>query len=158
MVETEQAQDGRATARELLRFLDELMRTIARVDLGDAGAAQLTLLEMRILTVLGDSGLATELREIAELTKTSVGHSGHASDRLRSRGLVERAGAGRGRERAFAITRRGRRLLASLDAGRQAAVEGLISGLGRTERLRLQGAAHLLGRDLDRLSTGFLPA
>ena len=46
---------------------------------------------------------------------------------------------------------------ASLEASRQAAIEGFISGLSRTERLRLDGAAHLLG-GLERLSHGMLVA
>jgi hypothetical protein len=52
MIETAQSAEGRKTARQLLLFLEEMMRTIARVDLGDPGVAQLTLLEMRILLVL----------------------------------------------------------------------------------------------------------
>jgi DNA-binding MarR family transcriptional regulator len=158
MIETAQAVEGRKTARELLRFLEEMMRTIARVDLGDPGVAQLTLLEMRILMALGEARRSLRIAEVAELAETSAGQSGQAADRLRGLGLAERAGGGRGEERAFAITRRGRRLLSSLDAGRQAAVEGFIARLGRSERLRLEGAAHLLGRDLDRLSSGMLAA
>jgi DNA-binding MarR family transcriptional regulator len=158
MIETAQTVESRRTARELLRFLEEMMRTIARVDLGDPGVAQLTLLEMRILMALGEAGRALRIAEVAELAETSAGQSGLAADRLRGLGLAERAGGGRGEERAFAITSRGRRLLSSLDAGRQAAVEGFIAGLGRPERLRLEGAAHLLGRDLDRLSNGMLTA
>jgi hypothetical protein len=51
-----------------------------------------------------------------------------------------------------------RRLLRSLEAGRQAAVEGFIARLRNVEGLRLEAAAHLLGRDLDRLSEGMLSA
>jgi DNA-binding MarR family transcriptional regulator len=156
MIETAQSVEGRKTARELLRFLEEMMRTIARVDLGDPGAAQLTLLEMRILMALAEAGRALRIEEIACAAETSAGQSGQAADRLRGLGLAERAGGGRGEERAFAITLRGRRLLRSLEAGRQAAVERFIARLGRSERLRLEGAAHLLGSDLDRLSAGML--
>lgn len=155
MIETQEAEN-RKTARELLRFLEELMRTIAGVDLGDPGAAQLTLIEMRILLALGEAGEAREVGEIAGLTETSTGQSSQAANHLRGLGLVERVGGGRGEERAYAITRRGRRMLRSLEASRQRAVEGFIARLGRSERLRLEGAAHLLGRDLDGLSNGML--
>jgi DNA-binding MarR family transcriptional regulator len=158
MTDTAEVVEGRKTARELLRFLEEMMRTIARVDLGEPGAAQLTLLEMRILLAIGEAGRALWIGEIASVSETSAGQSSQAADRLRGLGLAERAGGGRGEERAFAITLRGQRLLRSLEAGRQAAVEGFIARLGRAERLRLEGAAHLLGRDLDRLSSGMLAA
>jgi DNA-binding MarR family transcriptional regulator len=158
MIETAQSAEGRKTARQLLLFLEEMMRTIARVDLGDPGVAQLTLLEMRILLVLGEAGRALQIGEVAQASEISAGQSGQAADRLRGLGLAERVGGGRGEERAFAITARGRRLLRSLEASRQAAVERFIAGLGRSERLRLEGAAHLLGRDLDRLSSGLLAA
>jgi hypothetical protein len=49
-------------------------------------------------------------------------------------------------------------VLRSLEAGRESAVEGLISRLAPTERLRVEGAAHLLGHDLDRLAGGLLAA
>jgi hypothetical protein len=52
------------------------------------------------------------------------------------------------------IASRGRPLLSYLQAARQRAVEGFIARLDETERLRVEGAAHLLGRDLDRLSKG----
>ena len=156
MIETAEVVESRKTARELLRFLEEMMSTIARVDLGDPGVAQLTLLEMRILMTLGEAGHAIPIAEVAAISETSAGQSGQAADRLRGLGLAERSGGGRGEERAFAITRRGLRLLRSLEAGRQAAVERFISRLGRPERLRLEGAAHLLGHDLDRLATEML--
>ena len=156
MSTTTQPHEVRATARQLLRFLDEMMRTIVRVELGDPALAQLTLLEMRVLIALGDRESAIALREIAAAAETSVGQAGQASDRLRGRGLVERAGGGRGERRALAITRRGRRLLASLAASRQAGVERFLAELGPSERLRVEGAAHLLGRDLDRLAGGML--
>jgi DNA-binding MarR family transcriptional regulator len=158
MIEAADAIESRKTARELLRFLEEMMRTIARVDLGDPGVAQLTLLEMRVLLGLGEAGHALRIDEMSALTQTSAGQTGQAVDRLRGLGFAERAGGGRGEDRAFAIARRGRRLLHSLEAGRQAAVERFISHLGRSERLRLEGAAHLLGSDLDRLSDGMLAA
>jgi DNA-binding MarR family transcriptional regulator len=158
MIEAAQAEEGRKAARELLRFLEEMMRTVARVDLGDPGVAQLTLLEMRILLLLADAGRALEIGELAAISETSAGQMGQAADHLRGLGLAERLGGGRGAERAFAITARGRRLLRSLEAGRQAAVERFIAGLGHSERLRVEGAAHLLGRDLDRLSSGMLAA
>jgi DNA-binding MarR family transcriptional regulator len=158
MIETAEAIESRKTARELLRFLEEMMRTIARVDLGDPGVAQLTLLEMRVLMALGEARHSLRIDELAGLIETSAGQSGQAADRLRGLGLAERAGGGRGEKRAFAISSRGRRLLRSLEAGRQSAVERFISQLGRSERLRLEGAAHLLGRDLDRLSEGMLAA
>jgi DNA-binding MarR family transcriptional regulator len=159
MIETakQQAPEGK-TAAELLRFLNEMMRAMARVDLGDPGVAQLTFLEMRILVTLGECGRAIEIHELAQLSHTSLGQSGQACDALRGRGLADRAGGGRGPERALVITAGGRRLLASLEATRRAAVESLISGLGRSERLRLDGAAHLLGHDLERLSRGMLAA
>jgi hypothetical protein len=158
MTDEERAEEGRRTARELLGFLDEMMRTIARVELGDPGVARLTLLEIRILRTLADAGRAVSLGELADLSEASSGQTGTAMDRLRTFYLAERAGGGRGWERAFVIARRGRRLLASMEAGRQAAVEGFIARLGNAERLRLEGAAHLLGRDLDRLSEGMLVA
>jgi DNA-binding MarR family transcriptional regulator len=158
MIETAEVAERRRTARELLRFLEEMMRTIAQVDLGDPGVAQLTLLEMRILMVLGESGGALTVHAVAAMTETSTGRSGQATDRLRGLGLAERAGGGRGTERAFAISARGRRLLRALEASRESAVERFIARLGRSERLRLEGAAHLLGHDLDRLSGGMLAA
>jgi DNA-binding MarR family transcriptional regulator len=159
MIEAEQTQEVRTTARELLRFLDEVMRAIARVDVGDAAAAaQLTLLEMRMLLTLAESGKAMALREIAGAIQASAGRSGQASDRLRGRGLVERAGGGRGHERAFMITLRGRQLIGSLEASRETAVAHFISGLGRSERLRIEGATHLLGRGLDHRESGMLAA
>jgi hypothetical protein len=78
-------------------------------------------------------------------------------DRVRSRGLAERAGGDRGRDRAFVIVRAGRRVLGSLEAAHRRAVESYITRLSKAERLRLAGAAHLLGPDLDRLSQGMLP-
>jgi DNA-binding MarR family transcriptional regulator len=107
--------------------------------------------------VLGDTETAT-LSELAQRSETSIGQSGQATEKLRSRGLAERRGGGRGPERAFSTTSRGRRLLRSLKAGRQSAVEGMISTLAPKQRLRLEGAAHLLGSDLDRLSSGLLAA
>jgi DNA-binding MarR family transcriptional regulator len=158
MTDTEKANDGQRMARELLRFLDEIMRAIAGVELGDPGVARLTLLEMRLLTALAEAGQPMSLVELADLTETGVGQTAQATDRLRALGLAERAGGGRGWERAFLIALRGRRLLDSLEAGRRAAVERFIAGLDKAERLRLEGAAHLLGRDLDRLSKGMLAA
>jgi hypothetical protein len=48
-----QTTETRRTAGELLRFLERMMDAIVRVDLGDPAVAQLTLLELRILMVLG---------------------------------------------------------------------------------------------------------
>jgi DNA-binding MarR family transcriptional regulator len=154
---TAEAKEGR-TARELLRFLDEVMRAIVRVDLGDPGIAQLTMLEMRALLGLGESGRALEIRELAGLTDMSLGESGQACHGLRSRGLADRAGGGRGSSRALRISSRGRRLLATLERNRQAAVEGFLGGLSGPERLRVDGAAHLLGGGLERVSGGMLAA
>jgi DNA-binding MarR family transcriptional regulator len=118
--------------------------------------AQLTLLERRILTSLAEAEKPMRLSDLADRTEASVGQTGQATARLRTLRLLQRLGGGRGRERSFAIAPRGRRLLASLAARRQRAVEGFIAELARAERLRLEGAAHLLGRDLDRLSEGML--
>jgi DNA-binding MarR family transcriptional regulator len=153
-----QQAETKKVAQELLRFLEEMMEAIVRVDLGDPAVAQLTLLELRLMLALGEAREAISLRDLAECAGTSVGEGGHATERLRSRGLAERRGGGRGAERTFAITRRGRTLLRSLEAGRERAVEGLISRLAPTERLRVEGAAHLLGHDLDRLAGGLLAA
>lgn len=158
MTNAEKADEGRKTARDLLRFLDEVMRAIAGVELGEPGVAQLTLVEMRILTTLAEAGQPMRVGDLARLSSASSGQTGQAIDRLRSRALAERAGGGRGSERAFMIARRGRRLLATVQAYRQRAVERYIARLGNQERLRLEGAAHLLGRDLDRLSGGMLSA
>jgi DNA-binding MarR family transcriptional regulator len=129
MIETAKQQgEERKTAVELLRFLEEMMRAIARVDFGDPGVAQLTFLEMRILVALAESPQAIEIRELAELTDASLGLSGQACEGLRGRGLAERSGGGRGSERALVISARGRRLLASLEASRRAAVEGSSPG------------------------------
>jgi DNA-binding MarR family transcriptional regulator len=157
MTDAEQAGDGRKMARELLRFLDKLMQAIARVELGDPGAAQLTLLEIRILATLAETGRPIRLGELADLGEASAGQTGQVMDRLRRRGLAERAGGDRGQDRAFVIARAGRRLLGSLEAARRRAVESYITRLSKAERLRLEGAAHLLGPDLDRLSEGMLP-
>jgi DNA-binding MarR family transcriptional regulator len=158
MNDAEQVSDGRKMARELLRFLDKMMQAIARAELGDPGVAQLTLLEMRILTSLAEAGRPIQLGELADLGEASIGQTGHVMDRLRRRGLAERAGGDRGRDRAFVIARAGRRLLGSLETARRRAVEAYITRLSKAERLRLEGAAHLLGRDLDRLSEGMLSA
>ena len=158
MTEREERSDRRRTARDLLRFLDELMRAMARVELGNPSVAQLSLLEMRILSSLAEAGEPVRLSDLADRTAVSAGQTGQATDRLRTLRLVQRLGGGRGRERSFAIAPGGRHLLASLEARRQRAVEGFIARLGGAERLRLEGAAHLLGRDLDRLSEGMLAA
>lgn len=150
--------ETRRTAGELLRFLERMMDAIARVDLGDSAVAQLTLLELRVLIVLGGAPRPTTIREIALEGETSVAQSGHATGRLRARGLAERRGGGRGDDRAFSLTGKGVQLLRSLDAGRQSGVEMLISSLAPSDRLRLEGAAHLLGTDLDRLGAGVLAA
>jgi DNA-binding MarR family transcriptional regulator len=113
---------------------------------------------MRVLVALAESGRAMQIGELAEMTEISLGQSGQTCESLRGRGLTERAGGGRGPERAVTISNRGRRLLASLEASRQAAVEGFVSRLTRSERLRLDGAAQLLGGELDRLSRGMLAA
>jgi hypothetical protein len=42
---TQQQSEVRRTARELLRFLEQMMDAIVRVDLGDPAVAQLSLLE-----------------------------------------------------------------------------------------------------------------
>src|SRR5262245_39414063 len=128
MTDTDEAGDGRRIARELLRFLDEVMRAIARVELGDPGVARLTLLELRLLNALGEAREPMSVTELADLTEAGMGETGHATDRLRALGLTERAGGGRGSERAFLVGLRGRRLLNSLEAGRQAAVERFIAG------------------------------
>jgi DNA-binding MarR family transcriptional regulator len=151
-----QEAETRKVAQQLLRFLEEMMEAIVRVDLGDPAIAQLSLLELRLMLALGDAHGPISLRELARCTETSIGQGGQATERLRSRGLAERRGGGRGAERAFAITRRGRALLRSLEAGRRSAIEGLISRLAPSERLRVEGAAHLLGDDLDRLTGGLL--
>src|SRR4029450_10218241 len=91
MIDAERTGDGRKMARELLGFLDELMQAFARVDLGDPGAAQLTLLEMRILTSLAEAGRPIRLSELADLGGAGIGQTGQAMDRLRSRGLAKRA-------------------------------------------------------------------
>jgi DNA-binding MarR family transcriptional regulator len=150
------ARDEKTVARELLRFLDEVMRAIARAELGDPGVAQLTLVEIRILRALAETGQPASISDLARITKARAGQTGQATARLRGLRLADRAGGGRGAERAFAIAPRGRRLLGYLDSVRQQAVEGFIARLGETERLRVEGAAHLLGRDLDRLSKGML--
>jgi DNA-binding MarR family transcriptional regulator len=158
MMVSGQTTQTRRTAGEILRFLDRMMDAIVRVDLGDSGVAQLTLLELRTLMVLGGARRPMTIREIALEGETSIAQSGQATGRLRSRGLAERRGGGRGDDRAFSLTRRGGQLLGSLEAGRQSAVEMLISSLTPSDRLRLEGAAHLLGSDLDRLGAGVLAA
>src|SRR5262245_13520630 len=158
MTDSDEAGDGRRIARELLRFLDEVMRAIARVELGDPGVARLTLLELRLLTALAEAGDPMSIIQLSDLTEAGVGEPGQAPHPPRELGRAERAGGGRGWERAFLVAHRGQRLLNSMEGGRQAAIERFIAGLGRSERLRLQGAAHLLGRDLDRLSGGMLTA
>jgi len=157
MIETAEVPEVRKTAWELLRFLEELMRAIARIDVGDPAVAQLTLLELRILMALGAAG-ESALSELSRSSATSLGQCEEASQRLRRRGLAERAAGEAGEERAFAITALGRRLISSLEKDRFAALESLISRLGRPERLRLEGATHLLGDDLDRLAAGMLAA
>jgi DNA-binding MarR family transcriptional regulator len=148
--------DEKRAARLLLRFLDDVMRAVAGIELGDPGVAQLTLLEMRILTSLAEAGGPTSLSDLARRSEAATGQTGQATARLRGLKLAERAGGGRGSEREFVIASRGRRLLSYLQASRQRAVEGFIARLDETERLRVEGAAHLLGRDLDRLSKGMV--
>lgn len=158
MMVSKQTTDARRTAGELLGFLERMMEAIVRVDLGDPAVAQLTLLELRILMVLDGAREPRTIREVALEVETSAAQSGHATERLRARGLAERRGGGRGQDRAFSLTRHGAQLLRSLEAGRQGAVETLISSLAPSERLRLEGATHLLGHDLDRLGAGALGA
>jgi hypothetical protein len=157
MIATESQENGK-TARELLRFLDELMCSLARVDLGEPGVAQLTLAEMRILAALAEAGRALSIDELAALSDSSAGEAGQAATHLRHRRLAERVGGGRGQERSFAITLRGRQVLRSVADARSKAVEAFIAQLNDAQRLRLEGAVHLLGRDLDRLSEGMLAA
>jgi hypothetical protein len=71
MTEKEERSDRPRTARDLLRFLDELLRAIARVELGNPGVAQLTLLEMRILTSLAEAGKPVRLSDLADRTAVS---------------------------------------------------------------------------------------
>ena len=158
MIKSPGRHEEQESALELLRFLDQLLRAIGRVDLGDSGIAQLTFLELRILVALGEAGESLAIGELADLTSASVGQSGQACQGLRGRGLIERADGGRGPERSVRISSQGRRLLGSLRAHRQAAVESFISRLNPSERLRLDGAAHLLGGGLERLSGSMLPA
>jgi DNA-binding MarR family transcriptional regulator len=153
-----QTTETQRTAGELLRFLERMMEAIVRVDLGDPAVAQLTLLELRVLMVLGGARRPRTIREVALEEETSMAQTGHATERLRARRLAERRGGGRGEDRAFSLTRRGAQLLRSLETGRQGAVEALISSLAPSERLRLSGAAHLLGTDLDRLGAGAIAA
>ncbi len=153
-----ETKSDRQTARELAQFLDRVTPAIARVDLGDAGIAPLSLLELRILIALADSATALSIGELAALAALSVGQSGQAAARLSGLGLTARVGGGRGSERTIALTRRGRRLLGRLEAARERTIEGFIARLGETERLRLEGAVHLLGRDLDQLADRMLAA
>lgn len=154
MNDEQKSRDEKRAARSLLRFFDDVGRGIARVELGDPGIARLTLLEMRILTSLAEAGRPTSLRELARRNEAGPGQTGQATAHLRGLRLAERAGGGRGSAREFVIASRGRRLLSCLKSARERALEGFIAGLGETERLRVEGAAHLLGRDLDRLSKG----
>src|SRR5262245_41211725 len=101
MTDSDEAGDVRRLARELLRFLDEVMRAIARIELGDPGVARLTLLELRLLTALAETGEPMSVIELSDLTEAGVGETGQATHRLRVLGLTERAGGGRGWERAF---------------------------------------------------------
>jgi DNA-binding MarR family transcriptional regulator len=156
MNEQQKSTDEKTAARSLLRFLDDVMRAIVRVELGDPGIAQLTLLEMRILTSLAEAGGPTSLSELARRNEAGTGQTGQATAHLRGLRLAERAGGGRGSDREFVIASRGRRLLSYLQSSRQRAVEGFIARLDETERLRVEGAAHLLGHDLDRLSGGMV--
>jgi DNA-binding MarR family transcriptional regulator len=158
MSDERKARDRKTAARELLRFLEEVMQAIARAELGEPGIAQLTLMEMRILTALAEAGQPASLSDLARITEAGTGQTGQATARLRGLRLAERVGGGRGSERVFVIAPRGRRLLSYIEAARQRAVEGFIARLGEAERLRVEGAAHLLGRGLDRLSKGMLAA
>jgi DNA-binding MarR family transcriptional regulator len=142
----------------LARFIDRVMGAMERIDLGDAGIAQLSLLEMRMLMALADRGTPLSLAQLAGLAALSVGRSGQAAARLTGLRLTERVGGGRGPERTIALTRRGRRHLGRFDTARETAIEAFIASLGESERLRLEGAVHLLGRDLDRFSDGMLAA
>jgi DNA-binding MarR family transcriptional regulator len=152
------SRDAKRAAHLLLRFLDDVMRAVGRVELGDPGIAQLTLVEMRILSALAEAGTPVSLHDLARRTEAGEGQTGQATARLRALELAERAGGGRGSEREFVIASRGRRLLSYLENARQRAVEGFIARLDETQRLRVEGAAHLLGPDLDRLSKGMLAA
>jgi hypothetical protein len=157
MTDRENASDGRRMARDLLRFFDEVMRTIARVELGDPAVAQLTLLEMQVLTALAEAGRPVAVGELAGLTEASLRQTGKqridfAAWVWRSGPAAAGAGSGRSRSRGVADV--------SGIAGRRSASggRGLIARLGNVERLRLEAAAHLLGRDLDRLFEGMLTA
>ncbi len=158
VTERPRSETNRQTARELARFLDRVMGAIARVELGDAGIAPLSLVEIRILIVLADRPTPLSIGELAALAALSVGRSGQAAARLTALGLAERVGGGRGSDRTIALTGGGRRLLGRHQAARERAIEGFIARLGESERLRLEGAVHLLGRDLDRLADRMLGA
>lgn len=154
MTEEEEARDIRSLARRLTSIFDELLRSVARVDPGQPEAAQLTLQQIQILLALEEAPGASSLHALAASADLSVGQIGQVAVRLIGLRLVERVGGGRGPDRTFTLTSQGRRVLRQLESARARALEGFVARLNERERMRMQGAVHLLGGDLDRLSRG----
>jgi hypothetical protein len=127
-------------AAELIRFVERILVAL-EVTLADALADErLRMSEVRLLMALErhDYGAAEVLA-----------HSDHAAQDLpgRLRGLMARGliePAGRDSLRPPELTLVGREVLARLDRASRVALAQLISGLDGPQRLRLQGAMHLV--------------
>jgi DNA-binding MarR family transcriptional regulator len=127
-------------AAELIRFVERILVSL-EVTLADALADErLKMSEVRLLMALErhDYGAAEILA-----------HSDHAAQDLsgRLRGLIARGliePASRDSHGRPELTLVGRQVLARLDRASRAVLTQLISGLDGPQRLRLQGAMHLV--------------
>lgn len=153
---TEQQAATRRTAHGLLCFLDEMMQVIVRVEVSDPDVAPLSVLELSLLMAIAEASAPATVRELAEQSGMSLTQCEDVKEELKKKRLTERISDARGTDRGLSLTPRGRQLLQTLEADRQGALEDLIAQLAPADRLRVEGATHLLGHDLDRLSGGML--
>lgn len=159
MTTTETSRKARKMARELTPVLDGLTRSLTVQDPPPPrGVEGLTLLDMRILLALQDAHWPLSISEVANRCQLSPRQAGQAAGHLAGRGLVTRSGGGGGATGMVTLGPSARQLLMELEAARLGALESFISQLGPSERLRLEGALHLLGNGLDRAGRGMLAA
>jgi DNA-binding MarR family transcriptional regulator len=117
----------------------------------DEATDNFNIAELHLLHALeatGGEASADELRRSAGLEAVPAARG---LARLRGTGLVEG-----GKRNLFVLTVRGRAMLERMRQARVRALERFVAALAPTERMRLEGALHLLGDDLDRLSRGAL--
>ena len=122
-----------ALTHDLGRFLQDLHEQLAADQLSTLQRLGLGPADVLALRRVGAGQAAEVLPDAAAL------------DRLRRRGLVERAG----RAGLVRLAADGRALLDELQVASARAVRRLVEGLDRGRRLRLAGALHLLSDSLD---------